>query len=220
MGLIAAVLVAVGLLGGGYWFWQSQQVAQASELLADARAVASAQIAAPPQAAPGVAAPAPVPNSYPTEAARSEAALKKFEAVAAAYPTTQPGLAARFQIASLQAEMGKHAEAEKTFQDVVTRDGNGLYGRMARLGIAALQVRSARFDPAIQTFSELSQRTDSDLPVDGILMQLAEAYRLAGRLPDAVRTYSRVADEFPESPYAADARTEADRLKADAGPRS
>ncbi len=218
---LVAVLVAVGLIGGGYWFWQTRQTSQAGELLAEARGVASAQVAAPPApATPGAAVPAPAPNTYPTEAARNEAALKKFEAAAAAYPSTQPGLAARFQVASLQAEMGKHAEAEKTFQDVVARDGNGLYGRMARLGIASLQVRSKRFDPAIQTFSELSQRTDSDLPIDGILMQLADAYRLAGRVPDAVRTYSRVADEFPDSPYAADAKTEADRLKADAAPRS
>ena len=107
-----------------------------------------------------------------------------------AYPSTISGIAASFQAASLRAELGKLAEAEKGFQDVIARDGNGLYGRMARLGIAALQVRTSRFDPAIQTFSELSQRTDSDLPVDGILMQLAEAYRLAGRVPDALRAYA------------------------------
>jgi TolA-binding protein len=215
-----AVIVVLAALAGGYWFWRSQQIASASELLADARAVASAPVAAPPTATPGTPAPVPVPNSFPTEAARNEAALKKFEAVAAAYPSLQPGLAARFQVASLFAEMGKLAEAERTFQDIVTRDGDGLYGRMARLGIATLQVRASRFDPAIQTFSELSQRTDSDLPVDGILMQLADAYRQAGKLPDAIRTYTRIADEFPESPYATDARSEADRLKAQAAPRS
>jgi len=217
---VVAILVLAGL-GGGYWFWRNQQLSQASTLLAEARTVANAPIAAAPEAAaPAAPAPAPVAGTFRDEAARREAALKKFDAAADAYPATSPGLAARFQAASLRAEMGNLAEAEKGYQDVIARDATGLYGRMARLGVAALQVRTSKFEPAIRTFSELSQRTDTDLPVDGILMQLAEAYRLAGRVPDAVRTYTRISDEFPDSPFAADAKTEADRLKAGASPRS
>ena len=215
---IAAVVV-LAVLAGGYWFWSSQRQAKAAVLLAEARSVATAPIVAPAAVEAGSPAPAPTPGSFPTETTRAEAAIKKLDAAAVAYPSTMSGIAASFQAASLRAELGKLAEAEKGFQDVIARDGNGLYGRMARLGIAALQVRTSRFDPAIQTFSELSQRTDSDLPVDGILMQLAEAYRLAGRVPDALRAYARISDEFPESPFATDAKAESDRLKA-AAPRS
>jgi len=49
-----------------------------------------------------------------------------------------------------------------------------------------------------------------DVPVDGVLMQLARAYTLAGKTEDAKKTLKRVIDEFPQSPYAAAARREAD----------
>jgi hypothetical protein len=39
-------------------------------------------------------------------------------------------------------------------------------------------------------------------------MELARAYRLAGKADDAKKTYKRVADEFPQSPYVPLARRE------------
>ncbi len=85
---------------------------------------------------------------------------------------------------------------------------------MARLGIATIQIDAGRLEPAIATLSALSQRTDLEMPVDGVLMQLGRAYDKAGKPADAIRAYTRIGDEFPESPYAGDARTEAERLKA------
>jgi TolA-binding protein len=210
----AAVVLVVAILGGGYWFWQRQQLEKASSLLAAARVVATA----PVTPLPTINQPATTPQGggYATEAARDQAALTKFQEAAAAYPDTAPGISARYQAASLLAEMGKVAEAEQAFGEVVRRDGNGLHGRMARLGVAALQLRAGKVEPAIQTLQELSQRTDTDLPLDGVLMQLGDAYRRAGRIPEAIRAYTRVLDEFPESGYAGDARTEADQLKAQA----
>jgi predicted negative regulator of RcsB-dependent stress response len=210
--LAAAAVLVVAIAGGGYWYWQRQQIEKASALLAGARAVATA----PVTAMPTINQPAVTPQggSFTTEQARDEAALKKFQEAAAAYPDTQPGLEARYQAAGLLSELGKVGEAEQAYNDVVRRDGNGLYGRMARLGVAAIQLRAGKVDPAIQTLQELSQRTDTDLPVDGILMQLGDAYRRAGRTPEAVRAYTRVVDEFPESAYVSDARSEIDQLKA------
>jgi len=84
---------------------------------------------------------------------------------------------------------------------------------MAKLGIATIQIDSGRLDPAIATLTTLSQRTDLEVPVDGVLMQLGRAYDKAGKTADALRAFTRIGDEFPDSPYAGDAKTEADRLK-------
>jgi tetratricopeptide (TPR) repeat protein len=184
-------------------------------MYADARITATAPVAPPPTAAvPGQPAPVVPKNAFPTEAARREAALKKFEAAAAAYPSAGPGLAARLQAASLLGEMGKLPEAQKQLEELARLDGNGLYGRMAKLGIATMQIDAGHPEPAITTLTELSQRTDLEMPVDGVLMQLGRAYEKAGKTADALRTFTRIGDEFPESPYAADARAEVDRLKA------
>lgn len=210
-------LLVVAILGAGYWYWQRQQLEEASALLAAARVIATAPITPPQLPTINGPAPPPQPGGFPTESARDLAALQKFREAAATFPSTQAGLAAQYQVGSLLAEMGKLSEAEQAFADVIKRSANSLYGRMSRLGVATLQLRSGRVDPAIQTLQELSQRTDTDLPVDGILMQLGDAFRRAGRMPEAIRAYTRIIDEFPESAYASDARAEADQLKAQAG---
>ena len=96
---------------------------------------------------------------------------------------------------------------------MITRAGDGLYGRMARLGKAEEQARTGQLDAAIATYQELSTKTDSDLPTDAILMQLARAYVAAGKKDEAQKTFTKIVDEHPQSPYAAEARQELETLK-------
>jgi predicted negative regulator of RcsB-dependent stress response len=212
------VVALVALLAVGYWWWQHRQAEQASVLLADARSTAFAPLKTPPPVAvpgqPAPAVPPPSPDAFENEAARRDAALKKYEAAAAAYPSTSAGLEARLRAASLLGESGKIADAEKQLEEIVKLDADGLYGRMAKLGIATIQIDAGRVEPAIATLSALAQRTDLEMPVDGVLMQLGRAYEKAGKTADAIRAFTRIGDEFPESPYAGDAKTEVDRLKA------
>ena len=79
-----------------------------------------------------------------------------------------------------------------------------------------MQVRQKQFDPAIRTLQELSQRRDGPLPIDAVLVQLADAFQQAGRAAEATQTLQRVIDEFPQGPYAADARQRVDALRATA----
>ncbi len=212
------VVALVAVLAAGYWWWQHRQHEQASVLLAEARSTALGPVKTPPPVAvPGQ--PAPVvppspPDAFENEAARRDAALTKYQAAAAAYPSTGAGLEARLHAASLLGEAGRIADAEKHLEEIVRLDNDGLYGRMARLGIAAIQIDGGRLDPAIATLTALVQRTDLEVPVDGVLMQLGHAYDKAGKTADALRAFTRIGDEFPDSPYAGDAKTEADRLTA------
>ena len=64
------------------------------------------------------------------------------------------------------------------------------------------------------TISRSSTRKDTDLPADGVLMQLGRAYRMAGKKAEALQTFTRVTEEFPQSIYVGEARREADALKA------
>jgi len=211
---VAVVVLAVAV--GGFLWWRQQTLAKASTLLADAMAVAEAPVAPPPPP-PGSTldpnTPKPPANSYANERARAEAALPKFLAAADAYPSTLPGLAARYHAAATLAALGRDAEAEQRYQEVIARAGSGLYGRVARLGIAEVQVRQKKYEPAINTLKELSTTAKDDLPLDGVLMQLGRTYALAGRKAEAVQAYERVTAEFPSSAYAGDARKEIDALK-------
>ena len=156
-------------------------------------------------------------RTFPTEKARADAAIAKFSEASQAYPSSRAGIAANYRAAALLAEQGRAGEAETRFNDVIARDGNGVYGRMAKLGIATLQIQTKKYDQAIAALQTLSQRADADVPVDAVLMQLGDAYQRAGRTPDAVKTFTRVVDEFPQSPYLPDARRRLDDLKAAPG---
>jgi TolA-binding protein len=101
----------------------------------------------------------------------------------------------------------------QAYDEVIKRAGDDLYGRMARLGKAEEQARTGQLDAAIATYQELSTKADEDLPADAILMQLGRSYAAAGKRDEAQKTFTRIVDEHPESPYAAEARKELETLK-------
>jgi predicted negative regulator of RcsB-dependent stress response len=213
---IALAAVAVLLLVGavfGYRAFKARTEERAQAQLAQAVEILNAPIAPTPAAG---AAPAPAATgTYATEAARADAALTKLLATADQFGRTDAGLRARYYAASLYAESNRPKEAADAYQKV--RDdagGSTLMGRMASLGLASMQVRQKQFDPAIKTLQELAQRRDGPLPVDAVLVQLADAYQQSGRAAEATQTLQRVIDEFPQSPYAADARQRVEALQA------
>jgi TolA-binding protein len=204
---IGVAVLVVGAAAAGYWSWNQREQGSAQKLLADAMVVQEARIG-PPAAATGATG-----LTFPTERERAQAAVAKFKAAADAYPATDAGLFARFQEASMQMVLGNPSEAAKEYQSVIDRAGNRLYGQTARLGLAAARARSGQFDQAITVYKELAQRKDGGLPIDGILMELGRVYRDAGRANDAQQTFNRLIEEFPDSPFNADAKKELDALK-------
>jgi TolA-binding protein len=206
--ILVALAVVVGVLAIGYFAWRENVQRKAHALLADAMTVADARVGPPP--APGT----PAAGIYfPTERERAQAALGKFKAAADAYPSTDAGIFARYQEASTQLRLANPTQAAAAYQQVIAKAGDGFYGQVARLGLAEAQTRAGQYDQAIAAFKDLSQRKDAPLPVDGILMQLGKTYLEAGKRADAQQTFNRIVDEYPESPFSADAKRELDTLK-------
>src|SRR6267378_4427344 len=208
MAAVVALLV-IGVVSIGYWAYRERVRTRAHALLASALAVQEARVG--PPTAPGAGA-ASTP-SFATERERSLAALTKFKAAADAYPSTDAGIFARYMEAATSMALGNAADAARAYQQVIDRGGNGIYGQMARLGLAEAQARAGQYDQAINTFKELAQRKDGPLPIDGILMQLGRTYRDAGKRDDAQQTFNRLVEEYPQSPFAGDAKRELDNLK-------
>ena len=207
--IMRLVVVAVVVLAvvGGYSWWRQSRNAKASAALAEGLAVFEAPVVAPAAPAPGSPVPVQQAGTFQTEQAKLEAALPKLIAAADKYPNSQAGIAARYYAASALASLGRFAEAEQRYQEVVDKAGGSLiYDRTARLGLADAQAAQGKFDSAIEIYREISTDTNSQLPLDGVLMSLGRTYARAGRHEEAVRAFSRVVDEFPQSPYAADAR--------------
>ena len=207
-GLVTLALIVVAVVG--VTAWRKSADSNARTLLADAMAVAGAPVV---PATPGPNTPAPSPGSFGSEKAKLEAALQKFMAAAAAHPSSEPGIAARYHAAAILATLGRHKEAEQRYREVIEKPGADLYGPMARLGLANTQAAAGQRDQAIAAYKELSARKDSDLPVDAILMQLARTYLQDGKTAEAQQTLRRIGDEFPQSPYASLAAKELGQIK-------
>jgi len=206
--MLVSVVAVVGAIAVVYVAWRERVQNKAHTLLADAVVVLEAPVSPPP--APGQ------PQQglrFATERERAQAALTKLKTAADAYPSTDAGLYARFQEGVTYMALSNPTQAAAAYQQVIDRDGNGIYGQMARLGLAEAQARSGQYDQAIKTFQEMSQRKDGPLPVDGILMQLARTYLDAGKRAEAQQTFNRIVEEFPDSPYNGDAKRELDNLK-------
>ena len=201
---VAAILIAVALvLVGGYFLWRSNRQEKAGAMLAEAVATLDAPVAPPAIGTPAIA------GTFPTERARLEAALPKLVAAADAYPSTDAGIEARYQAAAVLSELGRYADAIQRYQEVVDRDGGGLYGQTARIGLARAASLAGEHDRAIEVLQAMSGDTAGTIPADAVLAQLARAYEIAGRAEEATATWKRVRDEFPQSVYTQEATQKA-----------
>ena len=238
-GRALTMVLAVGLgalvVYAGYSWWSGRTAAQAGALLAEALVLADAPVVPPPAPAPALpdeptatdatdAAPEattdsePVefvqpPGTYATVEEKMSAALPKLIAAADAYPGTPSGITARYRAAAALAALGRQDEAAEQYQQVIDREGDGVYSRMAMLGLAGVQLSQGAYDEAIALLEQASG-AGQDLPGDGVLMQLGHAYAVAGRSSEARATFQRVMDDFPASYYFADAERELEALQA------
>ena len=216
---LLALLALVAVVGGGiaaYSMYSRSTDTKARALLAGAMVIEESRVM-PPGPPAGTSTdptqtPGQAPGTYPTQQAKLEAALPKFIAAADAYPSSDSGLTARYHAATVLVSLARFDQAIKQYDQVIA-GGTGLVQRMSRLGKAEAQLRAGQFDPAIATLKETAEQANTNLPVDAVLMELARAYRLAGKTEDARKTLTQVVEKHAESPLAADAKTELEKLK-------
>ena len=207
MGLLVGVVIAALLLAGGYAWWRQSRNEKASALLAQGLAIEEAPVVTPSAPAPGSPMPVQQAGTYPTEQAKLENALPRLQQAADAYPDSEAGITARFRLAASLAELGRFAEAEQRYQEVVQKAGSkSVYRQTARLGLGEAQLAQGKADAAMTTFKEVSTDSSSMLPVDGVLMQLGRAALVAGKKDEASRAFTRVVEEFPQSLYVSEAK--------------
>jgi hypothetical protein len=153
-----------------------------------------------------------LPGTYPTEKAKLEASLPKFQAAADAYPANEAGVTARYHLAKNLVALGRYDEAVPHYDQVIANGGT-LMAKTARLGKAEAQVRAGKYDPAIATLKEFVDSKDPVLPAEALLMELARAYKLAGKTDDARKTFTLVVEQHADTPFADEAKQEIEKLK-------
>ncbi len=216
---IVAMLAAIVIVGGGvlgYMAWRNSTDNKARALLAEAMVIEEARVMPPGPPAGTTNDPNAIggqpPGTYPTEQAKLEAALPKFQAAAAAYPSHDAGLTARYHAAKALVALGRFDEAVKEYDQVIAGN-HTILARSARLGKAEAQLRAAQYDPAIATLKQIVDQKDAALPAEALLMELARAYRLAGNTDEARKTLTQIVEQHADSQYASEARAELEKTK-------
>ena len=214
---VVGAVVAVGVVVFAFLAWRTSNDNKARAALAEAMVIEEARVM-PPQAPAGMttdpnAIGGQLPGTYPTEKAKLEAAVPKFQAAADKFPNTDSGLTARYHLARTLVALGRVDEGLKEYDKVIS-SGNAMLARSAKLGKADAQIRAAQYDPAITALKQMVDAKEPGLPAEAMLMELARAYRLAGKTDDARKTLTQVVEQHADSPYASEARAEIDKLKA------
>ncbi|MGH9372710.1 MAG: tetratricopeptide repeat protein [Vicinamibacterales bacterium] len=127
-------LVVLMVLVGGYAWWRSARESRANGLLAAALATYEMPVVPPQPPTPGSPPPVPQPGTFQSEQERLTVSLPKFLEAANANADSKAGITARFHAAGILAAVGKHAEAEQRYKEVIDRAANSIYGRTARRG--------------------------------------------------------------------------------------
>jgi predicted negative regulator of RcsB-dependent stress response len=215
--LITAIgaLLAVGLLAALWYMYRGHVADQANVSLAQAVKVYQAPI--------DPAAPKPDDPQNPTfadEAARRAKAKGLFEKLKDDYGSTSAGDVAAVYLGQIAVAEGQPDRARELWNGFVDKHGDHLLAGETRVNLFHLDRSSGKAEEVATKLSAMLDQTEPPLPQDVILGELAATQEQLGKKQEAIQSYQRIVDEFPQSPYARDARqkiTELDPSRAGAG---
>ena len=167
--LFVVVLVAVIVIGvGSILFYQHRQD-EASVQFGAAMDIYSAPVAQPGQPSqPGV-------RTYPTAAARAQAANAGFVKVADSFGLTDAGKNALYFSGLTYMEMGNTAQAEATLEKTAQHGDKNL-AALANVALASLYRQTGRTSDAVALLNKLVDHPATTVPAGEAKLQLAAIY--------------------------------------------
>lgn len=201
-----AVLVLIVVAGGylGWKFYSDRQTAKAQMALDEAMKIFNSPIVAPGQPA------MPGETTYPTEAARAEAAEPKLSAVAGQYPHTNPGKLARYYSALSLMDLDRLNQASEELKKLDAGSDKEL-AALAQYQSALIAERSGKRDEAVKTLQALSTSGSVLVPKPMVLLELAGIYGQTDP-KQATALYQQLKKDYPNSPVADEADRQLDLL--------
>ena len=133
------------------------------------------------------------------------AAEQKLQEVIDRYGRTEQADTARILMARLMIDRGDRDGARALLVEVSDRRGGDAIGRVATLDLVHLQIATGQATEVVPQLEAMVLGEDVRLPRDVALYELGELF-VATQDPGRARSYyQRLVDEFPESPYRAQA---------------
>lgn len=205
--LLAILLVACAY--GAWNFYDQRQTAKAEVELDAAMKIYNARIAGAPE-------PAADPNEvvYPNESARAQDAVPKFQALAAKYPSTNPGKLAIYYEALCYENMEQVNQALEQLKKISNSRDKEL-AAMAQYQISVIDARTGKTDDAIKILRGLADKPTVLVPRPVVLLDLAGLLKKSNPT-ESIRLYQQVKKDYPEPTIS----EEADRGLNSVAPKS
>jgi tetratricopeptide (TPR) repeat protein len=190
--LAVLLVVLAGAVAYGSWtVYHDRQTAAAAAALDVAMKAYNGRVGTTPE-------PQDVSEvSFPDEAARSNDALNKFNAVASKYPSTLPGKQALYYAALCLEDLQRHNLALEDLKRLASGSEKEL-ASMAQYQIGVIDSRTGKPDDAAKIFRELAERRSVFVPRPVALLELANTLRQTNP-KEAANVYQQVKKEFPDT---------------------
>jgi TolA-binding protein len=192
--LVAALLVEVGIL------WNANRQAHAQEALTAALRVQAGAIDAVEPDPSHERAP-----SFASEEARRAAAQAAFEGIVADYGSSSAAQVANVFLGRIALEQGDAARARELWESFLADSPQHALRATVELNLVELSRDEQTLEQAVSSLETQLDSGKGALPEDVALYELGKALRELGREPEALATFERLVDDFPDSPLAGEA---------------
>jgi predicted negative regulator of RcsB-dependent stress response len=198
--MAAGAVLALALLAGLFYMYRNSQAEKANTALAKAIEVYQAPI--------DPAAPKPDDPLSPTfadEAARRTRSKALFQELYDKYGSTVAGDIASVYLAQIAMAENQPERARELWNGFLDEHGDHLLAGETRVNLIRLDRSQGKGEEVAQTLTAMLDEAEPPLPMDVILNELAATQEQLGKKQEAVQSYQRIVDEFPQSPYAREA---------------
>jgi tetratricopeptide (TPR) repeat protein len=192
------VVLAAALVWWGVTAFLGSRTDAASQAIDGALAAYNAPI--------GSAAPADAKVKFATDAERLAAAEKAFESVKSRYRFTPQAKLAELFLARIAADRGDAPQAIRLLGEIASSRSSDPVVRLAMLDLIRLRVARGEGLQLVSELEAMAAGKDPRLPRDAALFHLAEIWQHEGKPEEAAKLYRKLVEDFPDSPYRADAQ--------------
>ena len=197
-------VLGVVLLAAGIFFWIGSRKDGANELLGQALRADGGEVVAT-----GANPADPARPTFASESARRARSKELFTELESRYGSTSTGRVAKLYLAQIAIAENDKEKAKQLWRAFLDAEPEGSLAAAARINLYKLDREQGRGAELAEELKKMLEQDNKPLPSDVILYQLALTYEALGKSDDARKTYRRIVDEYPQSPYIADAQREA-----------
>jgi len=218
IGLVLLIAVAAGSALVGVRAYQARQEQNAAALLAVALRVYSSPVTVD-EATENAAADehsAAGHQHFASSDVKFEAAAAALQPIIDQYGGYPSGQMASFYLGASLSELGRSDEAEASLRRAA-ESSTPFVRAMASHRLGMFLLEQDRADDAAVVFEQLVREPPAGFPVEQALSAEARAHEAQGDRQAAMLAYQRIAEDYPGSVYAVEARTRAEEIAAELG---